>query len=114
MCFNIAEAINRGWVTGNAEDWYKKGIKASLGFYGIPVDGAGIFNKVYPYGATNAVTYPIPFDFENVYYQQGAVKYSGNNATGLQQILLQNTWHSSRIQDGKLISIIVEQDSQLS
>ena len=24
MCFNIAEAINRGWLTGNAEDWYTK------------------------------------------------------------------------------------------
>ncbi len=30
MCFNIAEAINRGWATGNAEDWYKKGVSASL------------------------------------------------------------------------------------
>jgi hypothetical protein len=89
MCFNIAEAINRGWVTGNAEDWYKKGMKTSIGFYGIPVDGPGSFNKVYPYGATNAVTYQISFDFEGVYYQQAGVKYSGNNATGLQQILLQ-------------------------
>ncbi|MDF2187250.1 SusD/RagB family nutrient-binding outer membrane lipoprotein [Paraflavitalea sp. CAU 1676] len=89
MCFNIAEAINRGWATGNAEDWYKKAIKASIGSYGIPVDAAGSFNKVYPYGATNAVTYPISFDFDNTYYQQASVKYSGNNATGLQQILLQ-------------------------
>ncbi|AXY77283.1 SusD/RagB family nutrient-binding outer membrane lipoprotein [Paraflavitalea soli] len=89
MCFNIAEAINRGWATGNAEDWYKKGIKASVASYGIPVDAAGTFSKVYPYGASNAVTYPINFDFENVYYQQAGVKYGGNNATGLQQILLQ-------------------------
>jgi hypothetical protein len=89
LCFNIAEAINRGWITGDAEGWYKKGIKSSIGFYGIPVDGAGTFNKVYPYGATNAVTYPINFDFEGIYYQQATVKYAGNNATGMEQILLQ-------------------------
>lgn len=89
LCFNIAEAINRGWVTGDAEAWYKKGVKSSISFYGIPVEAAGTFSKVYPFGATNAVTYPISFDFENNYYQQAAVKYAGNNATGLQQVLLQ-------------------------
>lgn len=89
MCFNIAEAINRGWVGGSAEEWYKKGIKASLASYAIPVDAPGVFNKVYPFGSLNAVTYPISFDFENTYYQQAAVKYAGNDATGLQQILLQ-------------------------
>ena len=35
LCFNIAEAINRGWVTGDAEQWYKKGIQTSQNFYGI-------------------------------------------------------------------------------
>lgn len=89
MCFNIAEAINRGWVTGNAEDWYKKGIKSSLSFYGIPAEGAGTVTKIYPYNSTGSVTYNIPFDFENVYYQQASVKYAGNNAQGLTQILLQ-------------------------
>lgn len=89
MCFNIAEAINRGWVTGDAEEWYKKGIKSSMEFYGIPVSVAGSFNKVYPYNTQDSRTYTIPFDFENVYYQQQSVKYAGNNAMGLNQILLQ-------------------------
>jgi hypothetical protein len=89
MCFNIAEAMNRGWVAGNAEEWYKLGIKSSLSFYGIPVDAAGAISKTYPYGASNAATYTIPFDFENSYYQQASVKYAGNTAAGLQQILLQ-------------------------
>jgi hypothetical protein len=89
MCFNIAEAINRGWTTGSAEEWYKKGIRTSMVFYGIPVAAAGAFNKVYPYNTPASVTYTIPFDFENVYYQQAAVKYTGNNTTGLNQILLQ-------------------------
>jgi hypothetical protein len=89
MCFNIAEAINRGWLTGDAEAWYKKGIKTSMEFYGIPVSVAGSINKVYPYNAQDAKTYTIPFDFENVYYKQTSVQYAGNNATGLNQILLQ-------------------------
>lgn len=84
MCFNIAEAINRGWATGSAEDWYKKGIKASLNFYGIPVDAAGTVTKTY-----KGLSYIINFDFENNYYQQAAVKYKGDNGNGLEQILTQ-------------------------
>ncbi|NML23550.1 SusD/RagB family nutrient-binding outer membrane lipoprotein [Pseudoflavitalea sp. G-6-1-2] len=89
LCFNIAEAINRGWITGNAETWYKNGIKASMTLYGIPVDAAGNISKIYPYGSPKAVTYTIPFDFEAVYYVQGKVKYAGDNADGLKQILTQ-------------------------
>jgi hypothetical protein len=63
MCFNIAEAINQGWVTGNAQDWYERGVKASMAFYGL-----------------NDAT---------AYLAQTSVKYAGNNATGLTQILNQ-------------------------
>ena len=36
MCFNIAEAAYRGWITGaTASDWYYKGIKASMNVYGL-------------------------------------------------------------------------------
>ena len=83
MCFNIAEAINRGWVSGSAEDWYTKGIKASMRFYGIPTETAGTITKTY-----KGVGYTINFDFDN-YYQQAAVKYKGNTADGLEQILSQ-------------------------
>ncbi|PTX11429.1 SusD-like starch-binding protein associating with outer membrane [Pontibacter mucosus] len=34
--FILAEAAIRGWISGNAEDYYKKGIEASMQFYGIP------------------------------------------------------------------------------
>jgi hypothetical protein len=88
QCFNIAEAVHRGWIGGNAEDWYKAGIKTSLAFYGIPVDAAGSITKVYPY-ADNSKSYTIPFDFEGTYYQQADVKYAGSSAGGLNQILLQ-------------------------
>lgn len=87
MCFNIAEAMQRGWVSGSAEDWYKNGIQASQAFYGIqngPVD-------VYFFKAGGKVTnaadynkYTINFDW-NAYYNQPSVKYSNN----LDQILIQ-------------------------
>ena len=63
LCFNIAEAINRGWVSGDAGDWYDKGITASMNFYGI--------NDVAAYLA------------------KPAVAYKGDNADGLEQILTQ-------------------------
>lgn len=84
MCFNIAEAINRGWISGPAEEWYKKGIKASLSFYGVPADAPGTVAKTY-----KGLSYTIHFDFENNYYQQAAIKYKGDNANGLEQILTQ-------------------------
>jgi hypothetical protein len=63
MCFNIAEAINQGWATGNAQDWYERGVKTSMSFYGIADATA--------------------------YLAQTSVKYAGNNAAGLTQILNQ-------------------------
>jgi hypothetical protein len=36
LCFNIAEAANRGWVTGiDPAVWYLNGIKASMNVYGL-------------------------------------------------------------------------------
>lgn len=84
QCFTIAEGANRGWLTADAEAYYKKGIAASLAFYGIPVEAAGTVSKTY-----EGVNYAIPFDFNGAYYNQAAVKYKGNNAGGLDQILLQ-------------------------
>jgi Starch-binding associating with outer membrane len=66
MCFNLAEGINRGWATGDAALWYKNGISASMSHYGI----------------TNAATL-------TSYLDGALVKYAGNNATGLGQILNQ-------------------------
>ncbi|MEO7991146.1 MAG: SusD/RagB family nutrient-binding outer membrane lipoprotein [Chryseolinea sp.] len=84
LCFNIAEAINRGWITGNANTYYQNGIKASMSFYGI-TDGALINitesdNDVVLKTVTASVT---------DYLAQTAVTYAGNNATGLNQILTQ-------------------------
>jgi hypothetical protein len=40
LMFNIAEGINRGWATGNAENYYIAGIQASWASYNIPTTGA--------------------------------------------------------------------------
>lgn len=95
LCFTIAEAINRGWISagkqGNAEAYYIAGIKASRASYGIPETGSytAFFLKSGGPG-TNATydSYAIPADW-NTYYNQASVKYAGNNATGLTQILQQ-------------------------
>ncbi|MDX2245977.1 MAG: SusD/RagB family nutrient-binding outer membrane lipoprotein [Bacteroidia bacterium] len=63
--FNIAEAINRGWIGGNAEEFYTKGITASLEFYDI--------------SSTDI----------QAYLAQTEIAYKGNNAEGLNQIMQQ-------------------------
>lgn len=91
LCFNIAEAINLGWTGGNAEDWYKKGIQASVGFYGIK-DGINDFYYLKPGGKVTEsgdyINYKVTFLFSD-YYNQPLVTYAGNNAAGREQILKQ-------------------------
>jgi len=84
LCFTIAEALNRGWATGNAAEYYNKGIVASMKFSGIEdgteleitePDADQVLAKV-----TVSVT---------TYMAQPAVAYAGNNAAGLEQIIEQ-------------------------
>lgn len=96
MCFNIAEAINRGWITsgplGTAEDHYKAGIKASWAFYNIPSSGAmSVYFMKQGSGISDASpynSYSVNVDWDT-YYNQSTVKYTGNDNTGLTQILQQ-------------------------
>ncbi|MDP4263973.1 MAG: SusD/RagB family nutrient-binding outer membrane lipoprotein [Bacteroidota bacterium] len=95
MLFNIAEAINRGWVAsgplGNAEAHYQAGIEASMAYYGIPETGAFTANFLQsgsPGSSAIYNSYSVNFDF-TTYYNQASVKYSANNATALTQILKQ-------------------------
>jgi hypothetical protein len=96
MCFNIAEAINRGWVSagvlGTAEDYYKAGIKASFAFYNIPENGSMdvYFLRSGSPGKTNVKydKYAVTVKFDD-YYNKSSVLYAGNTATGLTQILTQ-------------------------
>lgn len=88
QCFNIAEAINRGWINGNAEEFYNKGILASMNIYGIK-DGTNTFAYL-PKGKKlgENVTYTVDVKTAD-YLAQTAVKYKGNNTDGLKQILTQ-------------------------
>jgi Starch-binding associating with outer membrane len=83
MCFNIAEAANRGWITADAADFYTKGINASLSFYGV-TDGAIL--KVSDAGGSPTATVNVTADVKK--FLQNA-SYKGNNANGLKQILEQ-------------------------
>ena len=95
MCFNIAEAITRGWVSGksyaDAETWYKAGITASMAFYGIDVNKTSFTAHFLPPGnssVTQVVAYPFTFNFSN-YYAQSSVTLSATPATAISQIVLQ-------------------------
>ncbi len=84
LCFNIAEAINRGWLTGNAEEWYVKGIESSMDFYDI---GENTELTVYHPLTHEALEDTIASVSD--YIDQPAVSYKGDNPDGLTQILNQ-------------------------
>ena len=91
QCFNIAEGIERVWVSGNAENFYKTGITESMKFYGIDVTQPGFTAYFLPPGKTSTTQvtpYPVNFNF-NSYYAQTAVQLSTNPVTAIQQIVLQ-------------------------
>jgi hypothetical protein len=89
---NIAEGINRGWATGNAETHYVAAIQASMVSYGLPPTGSFIAYFYRPgssdvTAANNYDTYTLTADWAT-YYAQPLIKYAGG-ATGLTQILQQ-------------------------
>ncbi|MGI8950982.1 MAG: SusD/RagB family nutrient-binding outer membrane lipoprotein [Chitinophagaceae bacterium] len=90
MCFNIAEAINRGWISGDAATWYYKGITESMNFYGLTAGQtsytATLLHLGKPLGEYE--THSFSFDL-TAYMAQPSVAYAGSNTTGLNQILLQ-------------------------
>jgi hypothetical protein len=91
MCFNIAEGIARGWAPGNAETWYKAGITESMAFYGIDVSKTNFTAYFLPVGANSVdqvAPYPFTFDFPT-YYAQASVKLAADQATAVNQIVLQ-------------------------
>jgi len=91
MLFNIAESIERGWVSGNAETFYKTGITESMSFYGIDVNQTNFTAYFLPPGAnsvTQVAPYPFSFNFSN-YYAQPAVQLSSTAALAINQIVMQ-------------------------
>ncbi len=93
LMFNIAEGISRSWIAsgpaGSAEDYYKAGVRASMGYYGIPESGTMSAYFLHPGASLGTYdTYTVTVSF-NDYYNQATVKYAGNNTEGLTQILQQ-------------------------
>ncbi|RYY22326.1 MAG: SusD/RagB family nutrient-binding outer membrane lipoprotein [Sphingobacteriaceae bacterium] len=93
LMFNIAEGINRGWASGNAESYYIKGIQSSFQFYGIPTGTGTFIAYFYRPGSTSVAslanydTYSINVDWIG-FYAQPNVKYTAD-AAGLTKILQQ-------------------------
>ncbi len=92
LCFNMAEGINRGWAGGDAADWYEKGIRASLQFFGIS-EGSSI-----PVGnLTGSQTYGQARAKVNDFLNHPLVRYQ-SGTQGLEQILKQRyvaMWQNS-------------------
>ncbi len=83
LCFNIAEAAYRGWITGaNASDWYLKGINASMAVYGLTQGQKVTISNVDGSKTLGTATIDI-----NTFLANPNVAY--NNANGLAQILTQ-------------------------
>jgi hypothetical protein len=86
LCFNIAEAANRGWISGqSAATWYNKGIMASMDLYGIT---QGKIVTVGNEDNTKPNLGTVALDLTN-FLANPNVLYVGDNATGLNQILTQ-------------------------
>jgi len=84
MCFNIAEAANRGWISGSiAGTWYLNGINASMAMYGLK-DGTVL--TIGDRGGTTLGTTTVSV---SNFLANPAVVYAGNTAAGLTQILTQ-------------------------
>lgn len=90
MCFNIAEAINRGWVStsgvSDAQSWYNKGVTASFANFGLTLNAAANQNvNTSDVGGTilGSVTTDYSTFLNNIAYN------TTNSAAALTQILTQ-------------------------
>lgn len=88
MCFNIAEAANRGWISGvSGSTWYTNGIMASMNWYGLK-DGASVTVGLPTSSNLANVLGPVTVSVTN-FLNNPAVVYAGDNTAGLNQILTQ-------------------------
>lgn len=79
QCFIIAEAIEEGWVNGNAKDYYENGVKAMLNYY-----------RTLPSASTGNHGMAITQDYIDNYFN-GAAAYAtaGTKTDRLHQIWMQ-------------------------
>ncbi|HYG19313.1 MAG TPA: SusD/RagB family nutrient-binding outer membrane lipoprotein [Ohtaekwangia sp.] len=84
LCFTLAEAINRGWIAGNAAEHYENGIRASMDFLGIEEGTSISITESDNDELLGMVTVSV-----NDYLAQPEVQYAGDNEAGLEQIITQ-------------------------
>lgn len=77
--FILAEAALRGWISGNASDYYKTAIRASMEF----IADATPNNEEFHHG------HPITQEYINEYLTQDAIQLNGDFNHDLEMILLQ-------------------------
>jgi hypothetical protein len=79
QCFIIAEAIEEGWVSGNAQSYYENGVKAQLAYYmNLP------YTAEYVHGMAIDQTY-----IDGYFTGEAAYKTSGLKQDRLKQIWIQ-------------------------
>lgn len=88
MCFNIAEAVNRGWVSSlsatDAKAWYDKGIAASFSNFGLNVNASSAVT-ISDVGGKSLGTVTT----DNATFLANVAYNVGNPTTALAQILQQ-------------------------
>ena len=79
QCFIIAEAIEEGWVTGNAKQYYENGVKAQLSYYKDLPNTAGLVHGK-----------EITQNYIDTYFTgEAAYKTGGSKQDRLEQIWIQ-------------------------
>ncbi len=79
QCFILAEAALRGWIAGNAEDYYNKGIQAAMKFIADNTPDEEIYHS----------GHPITEEYISQYIQKEIIKLHGNFENQLKQIITQ-------------------------
>nr|WP_068887360.1 SusD/RagB family nutrient-binding outer membrane lipoprotein [Pedobacter panaciterrae] len=83
--FNIAEAINRGWISGNAADYYNHGIEESMKFYGVNNPAINSFKILNTYSGNNntGLTQILEQKYVAFFQNSGRQAYYNNRRTGI-------------------------------
>ncbi|MDP3915858.1 MAG: SusD/RagB family nutrient-binding outer membrane lipoprotein [Bacteroidota bacterium] len=104
QCFIIAEAIEEGWLTGDAKAYYENGVKAQLAYYmSLPYHlSTGKQGEVQPpFTGQAGVAHGMPIDQAYIDgYFTGAAAYAATKADRLKQIWLQR-WLIEYFQAGQ-------------
>lgn len=96
VCFMMAEFILKGYITGNAETWYNKGVESSLRTYNM-IGTKGdltlrVAGKTYPY-------LPVSEAEIAAYLAQPTVKFDGDAGKNLEKVYVQQHLNFYRLPD---------------